>query len=471
MLNEQVTNDFTRGSVPKVIIHMAVPMMLAQVVNVLYSIVDRMYIGHIEGVGSLALTGLGLCMPVITVVTAFTALCGGGGPLCSIARGKGDLDYAEKVEGNALSMLLILALILTIMLQLVLSPVLMAMGASQATLPFAMQYARIYIYGTLFIMLSHGLNYYINAQGFSRVGMITVGIGAVLNVILDPVFIFPSGMKLYGRVFIPFGFGMGISGAALATILSQAVSAAWAIWFITGKRTILKLRICNMRLDREIVKRIAAVGTTGFVMAVTNSMVQISYNHQLKVWGGDIYIGIMTIINSVREVFFLVNSGMREGAQPVIGYNYGASAFKRVKEGIRFLAVFSFCYAGVAWICIMVFTEQIVRIFNNDVELISLAVPSMHIFFSGFVFMSLMIAGQGVFLALGRAKYAVTFSILRKVIIVTPFIYMFPRIGHWGVRGIFWAEPVSDLLGGAACFLTMYFTVYRKISLDMTNHV
>ena len=268
-------NDFTQGAVWKVILRMAVPMMLAQTVNVLYNIVDRMYIGHMPGSGSLALTGLGLCMPIISIITAFASLCGvGGGPLCSIARGRGDLRYAERVMGNALAMLLGIGLTLTVLLRIFMRPVLYAMGASEVTYPFASEYAKIYILGTVFVMIAHGMNYFINAQGFARTGMLTVAIGAALNILLDPLFIFV--------------LDMGITGAALATVLSQAVSAGWAMAFLLSSRAILDLKPENLRLEWGIVKRILALGATGYVMSDTNGIVQISYNIQLRAWGGDL---------------------------------------------------------------------------------------------------------------------------------------------------------------------------------------
>ena len=446
-------NDFTRGAMWQVILRMALPMMLAQLVQVLYSVVDRMYIGHMPDVGSLALTGLGLCMPVISLVAAFAGLCGvGGGPLCSIARGRGDLAYAEKVMGNALTLLLAIGAALTAALLLFLRPVLYAVGASEETYPFAAQYAQIYVLGTVFSMLALGMNYFINAQGFARTGMLTVAIGAALNIALDPLFI--------------FALGLGIRGAALATVLSQAVSAAWAMGFLLSRRAILELKTRNMRLDWAIVRRILALGSTGFVMSMTNAAVQIAYNVQLRLWGGDLYVGAMTVVNSVREVFFMVNSGLRDGAQPVLGYNYGAGVYSRVKQGIRFLTACSICYACAVWLLMLLLPEMIVRVFNADPALVAVAAPALRVYFCGFLFMSMMMAGQGVFLSLGRARQAVFFSILRKVIIVLPLIFLLPYVGGWGVMGVFWSEPISDLLGGGACFLTMYLTVYRSLGAD-----
>ncbi|MCD7902447.1 MAG: MATE family efflux transporter [Oscillospiraceae bacterium] len=452
----KVQNDFSKGQMWRVILRMALPMMLAQLVNVLYNIVDRMYIGHMADVGALALTGLGLCMPIISLVTACASLCGvGGGPLCSIARGRGDLDYAERVMGNAFALLLALGVALTIGLELSLRPVLYLLRASDVTYPYAAQYVRIYLVGTVFVMVSLGMNYFINAQGFARIGMLTVTIGAVLNIILDPIFI--------------FALDMGISGAALATVISQAASAVWAMQFLLSRRAILDLKLKNLMPRRDVLPRILKLGMTGFVMNITNCIVQIASNVQLAAYGGDLgdlYIGAMTVINSVHEVPFMVNSGLRDGAQPVISYNYGAGIYSRVKQGIRFLSCASVAYAGAMWLCIMLFTRVIVSVFNSEPAMLTVAVPSMRIYFCGFIFMSLMMAGQGVFLSLGRSGSAVTFSLLRKIVIVVPLIFLLPGVGGMGAVGVFWAEPISDLVGGAACYLAMYFTVYRKLGAD-----
>ena len=452
-MEREKKNDFTQGTMWKVILRMAIPMILAQIVNVLYSLVDRIYIGHIPGVGSLALTGLGLCMPVISIISAFANLYGvGGGPLCSIARGRGDLDYAERVMNCALTLLLATGAVITVVFLFAAEPILYWMGASGETYPYAAEYAQIYILGTVFVMFSLGMNYFINAQGFAKTGMLTVAIGAVLNIALDPLFI--------------FAFGMGVRGAALATVISQGVSAAWVLRFLLGGKAILRLNAAYLRPRWDLVKRILALGATGFVMSITNAAVQIAYNNQLKAWGGDVYVGAITVIYSVNMVIFMANTGLRDGAQPVLGYNYGAGVYSRVKQGIRFLTLVSVCYAAAVWLCIQLFAEPIVRAFNNEADLVAVAVPAMRVYFRGFIFMSLMMAGQCVFLSLGRSKYSMTFSILRKIVVVVPLIFLLPRIGGWGVDGVFWAEPISDLVGGGACFLTMYLTVYRRFGPD-----
>lgn len=445
-----VKNDFSKGAVWKVIMRMAVPLMLAQLVNVLYSVVDRMYIGHIPGVGSLALTGLGLTMPIVSIVTAFSSLCGtGGGPLCSIARGKGDLKEAEKIMGNSLCLLLIFGIVLTAALQIFSRPILYAFGASDATYPYAEEYLRIYLWGTVFVMISLGMNYFINAQGFAKVGMFTVIIGAVVNIILDPVFIFV--------------LDMGISGAAIATVIAQAVSAVWAMGFLLSKRAILDLKLRNLRLKAALVWRILALGVTGFVMSITNALVQTACNTQLQRFGGDSYVGAMTVINSVREMTFMAAHGLTAGSQPVLGYNYGAKKYSRVKQGIRFVSVAAVLYALAVWAVVMLIPGTLTRIFNSDAELVAICSRAMRIYFCGFFLMAMQLAGQSVFVGLGKSRQAVFFSLLRKAIIVTPLVYLLPMLPAFGVDGVFWAEPISDLIGGGSCFLTMYFTVYKRL--------
>lgn len=450
-------NDFTQGEVWRVIMRMALPLMAAQLVNVLYSVVDRMYIGHIPGVGSLALTGLGLTMPVVSIVTAFAALCGtGGGPLCSIARGEGKKDYAEKIMGNTFCLLLIFGVVITAALLIFSKPILYAFGASDETYPYAEEYLRIYIWGTVFVMISLGMNHFINAQGFAKIGMLTVVLGAVANIILDPIFIFV--------------LDMGISGAALATVIAQGLSAGWALQFLLSDKAILDLKLKNMALKAKLVGHILSLGITGFVMSITNALVQIACNTQLQRFGGDNYVGAMTIINSVREISFMAAHGLTAGAQPVLGYNYGARAFARVKRGIRFVSVASVTYALAVWVIVMLIPGALARVFNNDPALVEVSERAMRIYFCGFCFMAMQLAGQCTFVGLGKSRQAVFFSLLRKAIIVTPLVYLLPMIPAMGVDGVFWSEPISDLLGGGSCFLAMYFTVYRRLP-DKDEHL
>lgn len=461
----KVENDFTQGKMWKVILKMAIPMMLAQLVNVLYNVVDRMYIGHIPQTGAVALTGLGLAMPLISIITAFANLCGtGGGPLCSISRGEGNREKAELVMGNALTMLLILGLLLTAMLEIFMEKILFLFGASAETFPYASAYARIYLIGTLFTMLSLGMNAFINAQGFAKVGMGTVLLGAVINILLDPFFIFEE----FGLLGITVrGLGLGVSGAAWATVIAQFCSAVWVMRFLLSKKAILDLRPRSMRLRGNIVGRICALGVTGFVMGITTGLVQICCNVQLERYGGDIYVGVMTVINSVKEMMFLAMHGFGAGAQPVLGYNYGAKAYDRVRVGVRFFCLGAIVYAMLVWVLTMTVPATLIHLFNKDPEMVQVGVKAMRIYFCGFMFMSMQSAGQNVFVSLGKAKHAVFFSMLRKVIIVLPLVYLLPLIPALGVHGVFWSEPISDLLGGGACFVTMYFTVYRALGKEL----
>lgn len=445
-------NDFSKGSIPRAIMRMAVPITVAQMVNVAYNLVDRMFIGHLEGVGTDALTGLGVCMPIIFIITAFANLCGmGGSPLCSIARGAGDIRRAEKLQANSLTLLLIFGVALTVLLNIFMRPLLFAFGASEDTYIFAADYTRIYICGTLLTMISLGMNPFINSQGFGKMGMLTTVIGAVVNIALDPLFIYV--------------FDLGIKGAAYATVIAQFCSAAWVMLFLGGKRGVLRLHLADMRLEGELVGKILSMGVVGFCMSITNGIVQAVANTQLRAYGGDLYVGVMTVLNSLQQVLFLSVSGVASGASPVMGYNYGAKEYERVKKCIRFVTVLSMCFIAVVTAVILSFPAALIRIFNNDPALVEAAVPAARIFFACYIFMGLQMAGQRTFQSLGRAKKAVFFSLLRKVFIVVPLTVILPSLGL-GVMGVFWAELVSNVVGGTACYTTMYFTEYRVLGKE-----
>lgn len=441
-------NDFSKGSIPRNIMSLAVPMMAAQLVNVLYSVVDRIYLGHLPESDSLALTGLGVTMPIISILMGFANLCGtGGAPLCSISRGKGDDEEAERVMGSAFSLLLILGVSATAFFLALKRPILYLFGASPDTFPYADGYMTIYLCGTLFVMISLGMNPFINAQGFGRVGMMTVLLGAAVNIALDPVLIFV--------------FDMGVRGAALATVFSQALSAAWVLLFLTGKRAILRLRWKNLRLDRVRTGRIVSLGLSGFFVNMTNSLVQVACNATLQAYGGDLYVGVMTIINSLREVFIMPVQGLTNGSQPVAGYNYGAKLYSRVRQSIQFSVGVTVAYSALFWAAAMAFPEPLIRIFKDDPAIIAAGIPALRIYFGMFLFMSLQFAGQAIFVGLGRSKQAIFFSLLRKAIINAPLTVLLPI---WmGTTGVFAAEAVSQLIGGLACFTTMYLTVYRPL--------
>lgn len=455
-MTQEMKNDFSKGSVVKNILNLAVPMTLAQLINVLYNIVDRIYIGRIPDHATLSLTGIGLSLPMITMVTAFANLFGmGGAPLCSIERGRGNLEEAEKIMGNSFSMMMLFGVLLTAFGLIFKKPLLYAFGASDATWPFADAYITIYMLGSIFVMVGLGMNSFINSQGFGRIGMCTVLLGAAANLVLDPIFI--------------FGLDMGIRGAALATVISQALSAAWILWFLTGKKAILRLKLSCMKPEFKRIKEITALGMSGFTMAITNCTVQVVCNATLQVYGGDLYVGIMTVINSLREVAIMPVHGVTNSAQPVMGFNYGAREYKRVKKAIVFTSVFSIFYTTLVWALLHGFPEFFIRMFNQDPALIEAGIPALRLYFFGFFMMSLQFAGQAVFVALGKSRQAVFFSIFRKVVIVTPLTLFLPSLLHMGTDGVFIAEPISNFVGGAACFGTMMLTVWRELTRKQYN--
>lgn len=446
--------DFSKGKVWSNIMAQAVPLILAQLVQLLYNVVDRIYIGHLPGADSLALTGIGLVFPLTTLVAAFTNLFGmGGAPLFSIERGAGNDERAEKILGNTFTMLFASSFVIFALCYIFRKPVLYLFGASDASYVYADEYLKIYLFGTTFTMLSTGLNGFINAQGFPKIGMMTTLIGALLNLILDPLFIFVSDM--------------GVGGAALATIISQAVSAVWVMHFLLSRKgkAAYHIKLSCMKPEWKLVGDITTLGMAGFIMQATNCMVQVVCNATLKVFGGDLYVGIMTVINSVREIMSLPVSGLTSGSQPVLGYNYGAGKYGRVKSGIRFTAAIGIAYTALAWIIVLIIPKQLMGIFTEDAQTIAYGAEALKTYFFGFVFMAFMFTGQSTFTALGYSKHAIFFSLLRKAIIVVPLVIILPRIG-FGVMGVFLSEPISNVIGGLASFITMYVTVYRKLKSE-----
>ena len=445
-----MAGDFSQGKVWRNIVAQAIPLILAQMVQILYNVVDRIYIGHLPGENNIALTGVGLTFPVITLIMAFTCLFGmGGTPLFAMERGAKEEEKAGKIMGNVFSLLLFSSIILMGICYLFRKPILYLFGASDASYIYADAYLTIYLIGTPFSMLTMGMNGFINGQGFPKMGMMTTIIGAVLNLLLDPVFIFV--------------FNMGVGGAALATIISQMISAIWVISFLL-KKAPLRIQLKNMVIDWKLAKEIATLGMSGFIMQGTNCLVQVVCNATLQVWGGDLYVGIMTILNSIREILTLPVSGIVNGSQPVLGFNYGAKQFKRVKEGIRFTAFIGIGYTVLAWIFVMLCPRFLISVFSNDRSVLEPGTTALYIYFFGFFCMSFQFAGQSVFQALGKAKKAIFFSLFRKAIIVAPLTVLLPELG-FGVNGVFLAEPISNAIGGLACFLTMYFTLYRKLEV------
>ena len=378
----------------------------------------------------------------------------GGAPLFAIARGEGEDKKAERIMGNTFALLSVCSVVITVLCFCFSKPVLYLFGADDGTYFYAGSYLKIYLIGTPALMLATGLNGFINAQGFPRIGMFTVAIGAVINLVLDPIFI--------------FGLDMGVEGAALATVISQVISAAWVIRFLTGPSAILRIRFDCMRIDPRLALKIMSLGFAGFIMQATNSLVQAVCNVMLKGFGGDIYISVMTVVNSARDILSLPIQGLTSGSQPVLGYNYGAKEYNRVKQGIRFTAVVGAIYTAAAWLFIISFPKLLITLFSDDTALIEPGIRALKIYFFGFIFMAFQFSGQSVFTALGRSKQAVFFSLLRKAFIVVPLTVMLPNMGL-GVDGVFWAEPISNVLGGLACFITMWLTVYRKLGDKQTE--
>ncbi|MCD8021837.1 MAG: MATE family efflux transporter [Lachnospiraceae bacterium] len=443
-------NDFAQGKVSSHILEQSVPLMAAQILQLLYNVVDRIYIGHIPDSDGLALTGIGLVFPIISLITAFTNLFGmGGAPLCSIARGAGKKDEAEKLVGNTAVLLFFTSIIIMAICYLIKRPMLYLFGASDDTYPYANQYLQIYLLGTVFVMLGTGMNNFITSQGFPRTAMLTTFFGAILNLILDPILI--------------FGFQMGIQGAAVATVISQIASAIWVLKFLTGQKAELRLKRSCFRLEAGRVKNIISLGMSGFIMSATNSISQIACNAMLGIYGGDLYIGFMTVLNSIREIFSLPVSGITSGAQPVLGFNYGAEKPERVKQGIRFMTIAGGAYTIAAWLLLVLFPRPFLALFTSNEQMIAEGVRCVHLYFAGFVFMLFQFSGQSVFVALGKSRRAIFFSLFRKVVIVLPLTILLPRILTDGVAGVLLAEPISNVIGGLACFTTMYFTVYRKL--------
>ncbi|MBR2767559.1 MAG: MATE family efflux transporter [Solobacterium sp.] len=426
--------------------------MAAQIVHLLYNIVDRIFIGHMPGGdGAIALTGIGLCFPIITIIAAITSLLSyGGAPLFAIARGAGEEERAEKILNQVAIQLLCCSVVIALLSYLFRKPVLYLFGASDQSFPYANDYLLIYLAGTAFSMLSTGLNSFINAQGFPKHGMMTVTVGAVTNLILDPLFIFV--------------FRMGVQGAALATVIAQFVSFFWVMRFFFSDISLFHFRRELRAPDPVLLKEIVSLGVTGFIMQGTNSLVQIACNVMLRMYGGDLYVGIMTVINSIREVMSLPCQALTQGSQPVISYNYGARLYSRIRAAIRFNTIAAGIYTMAAWLIVIFFPRQLMAIFTEDPAMIDAGAKALFIYFFGFVFMTLQFTGQSAFTATRCVKRAVFFSLFRKVIIVVPLTFFLPV--YFGTDGVFLAEPISNVIGGLACFITMILTLYRKFPSD-----
>ena len=445
----KANQDMGTGSVKKLMVQMAVPAVVAQVINLLYNVVDRIYIGHIPEIGGLALTGVGLFTPILMLLTAFAMLAGSGGaPRAAIAMGQGDKEKAEKIMANCFTVLLLLAVVLTVVFYFTAPTLLRLFGASDATLPYAVQYSRIYILGSVFVLIVMGMNTFVTTQGFAKISMLTTVIGAAINILLDPIFIF--ALKL------------GVSGAALATILSQAISAVWILRFLTGKKTILKLRPRNMMLVPSIILPCLGLGLSSFVMVSTESILSISFTSSLARYGGDVAVGAMTVLTSINQLVSMPLSGICQGGQPLISFNYGARKLDRVKEA--FLCQFFACvgYTTVFWILLMVAPGFFAGIFTSDAALVEYTSWALRIFLAGAFSVGFQISCQQTFVALGQAKICLFMACLRKLILLIPLIFILPHFFADKAFAVFLAEPVSDILAAIITTVT-FFTFFRKM--------
>lgn len=447
--NQEKKQDMGSGSIPKLLARLAIPAVVAQIINLLYNIVDRIYIGHIPEVGASALTGVGLFMPILMLINAFAMLAGSGGaPLAAIAMGKKDNEKAEKIVANCFSMLLSFAVILTIGFYISAPTLLRLFGASDATLPYAVDYSRIYILGSVFVLIVMGMNPFITTQGFAKISMLTTVIGAVLNIILDPIFIFI--------------FNMGVKGAALATILSQAVGAIWILRFLTGKKTLLRLKKENMRLEKPIFLPCLALGISTFVMLSTESLLSVSFTSSLSRYGGDLAVGAMTIITSTAQLVTMPLQGLCQGGQPIISYNYGAGNVDRVKKA--FLTQFTACvvYAVLFWGICMCVPQMFAGIFTDNAALVDYTSWALRIYMAGIFAFGFQCCCQQSFMALGQAKISLLLACLRKIILLIPLIFILPVFFENKVFAVFLAEPISDILAGTITTI-MFFTQFQKI--------
>lgn len=440
------------GTAPigKLLLKLSIPTVIAQLINMLYNIVDRIYIGHIPGEGSLALTGVGVCMPIIMIISAFAALVSSGGaPRASIYMGKQEEESAEKILGNCFSLQIIISLILTAVLLIWSKDLLLAFGASENTIGYATDYMQIYAFGTLFVQLTLGMNSFITAQGFTTVSMVSVVIGAVCNITLDPVFI--------------FGFHMGVKGAALATILSQGISMIWVVLFLCGSKTQLHLRTKYMRLEPKVILPCVALGLAAFIMQASESIVSVCFNSSLLRYGGDIAVGAMTILTSVMQFAMLPLQGIAQGAQPISSYNYGAKNADRVKKTFCLLAITCFVYSTLLWTAVELIPKAFVIIFTSDADLITFSAPMLRIYLGGLCLFGIQVACQMTFTSLGKAVNSIIVAVVRKFVLLIPLIYIVPHIVSNATTGVYMAEPIADVI--AVTFTSVLFAVQFKKAL------
>ncbi len=452
----QQSNILGTEPVKKLLIKLAIPAITAQLVNMLYTLVDRVYIGRIEGVGTQALTGVGVTMPIIMIISAFSALIGmGGAPRAAIKMGEQDVKGAEKILGNCFTTLLCISVALTIFFLIFGESLLYTFGASEYTIPYAIEYLNIYVIGTIFVQFALGLNPFISTQGFAKISMLTVVIGAVTNIVLDPIFIFV--------------FDMGVSGAALATILSQAISATWVLLFLFGKKTTLKIRRENMAIKASVILPVLALGVSPFIMQSTESILNITFNSSLQTYGGDIAVGAMTICSSIMMFIMLPTTGISQGAQPITSYNYGARNPERVRESFRLLRNSVLTYVTVFWLALMIVPQFFAGIFSPDAELVEYTAWALRIYLFGAFMFGIQLACQQTLVSLGQAKLSMFLALLRKVILLIPLILIIPQFlpAEYKVLGVLIAEPISDIIAASITGILFKFR-FNKLMGQMT---
>ena len=443
--------DLGSDNIGKLMFTLAVPAITAQLVNMLYNIVDRIYIGHIPEIGSAALTGVGICFPIIMLIMAFSSLVAmGGAPQAAIAMGQQNNEKAERMLGNCFTGLLIVAAALTAVFLVFGEPILRAFGASDNTVGYANDYLQIYVIGTVFVQIALGMNMFITTQGFAKISMLTVVIGAALNIALDPVFIFV--------------FNMGVRGAALATIISQGVSAVWVLKFLTGRKTTLRIRKHGMRISPKIMLPVLALGVSPFIMQSTESLLSVALNTSLLKYGGDIAVGAYTVIGSVMQIINLPMQGLFQGAQPITSYNYGAGKLDRVKKSVRLLTTTAVIYGTLFWLALMLVPQMFVGMFTGDAELTEMTVWAMRIFLAGVFAFGFQGAFQNSFLALGQAKVSLLLALLRKIVLLIPLIFIMPLFFENRLFGVFVAEPIADIT--AAIVTTVSFLMWARRNLN-----
>lgn len=452
-VNKEINNDLGTAGVGKLLFSLAIPAITAQLVNMLYNIIDRIYIGHMEEIGPSALTGVGITMPIIMIISAFSSLIGmGGAPRAAIKMGENNYDEAEKILGNCFSSLLAISITLTVLFLIFGENLLWFFGASEKTIEYGLKYLNIYVCGTIFVQLTLGLNSFISTQGFAKFSMITVIIGAAANIILDPIFM--------------FGLNMGVKGAAAATVLSQALSTFWVLKFLTGKKSKLKIRINYLKFDKSILIPVLLLGISPFIMQSTESLLNIAFNTSLQKYGGDTAVGSMTILTSIMQVVHLPIVGLTQGAQPIISYNYGAKNNDRVKNTFKLLFKSAFIYSTSIWILIMAFPGAFISLFTNDPALKEFSMWAVRIYLAAALVIAAQNSCQQTFVALGQAKISMFLALLRKIVLLIPLIFILPYFFENKVFAVFLAEPISDFIAASVTTITFMLNINRILETN-----